>query len=132
VLTVMHIPVPRSAPSKQFARVVLIGVDGRETPLEIRTIRDVATHAIPERAAPGARVAFLGISTSDVRGGGQTSSQTVSAVFAVALDVPPGIGTIRALRLEAGDGPMEVPLFYAVTFELDEPDPVQPGLRAAR
>jgi len=85
----MHIPVQRSAPPKQFARVVLIGVDGRETSLEIRTKRDVTTHSIPERAEPSAHIAYFGIGTSDVRGGGQTSSQTVSAAFAVASTFPP-------------------------------------------
>ena len=67
-----------------------------------------------------------------MRSGGYTSSQTYSATFAVALEVPPGIGTIRALRLEAGEGPMEAPLFYAVTFELDEADRALPCMHAAR
>jgi hypothetical protein len=56
------------------------------------------------------------MNSEGVRTGGDPA-QPWSAVYAVALDVPPGTGPIRALRFDVADGPMEAPLFFAVTLE---------------
>lgn len=123
VLAFMHIPMDRGMPPRTFARVVLIGADGRETPLAIRTVRDVVTDVDPNRAAPPARIAFASSSSALVREGGSVGPS--SNVYAVTLDVPDGIGPIRGLRFDAADGPMEAPLFYAATLERDS-DPSRP------
>ena len=119
VLAFMHIPMERGVPPRTFAHVALIGADGRETPLEIRTVRDVATDVIANRGAPGAHIAFSGVSSAFVRGG--ESAEPMSNVYAVSLDVPPGTGPIRGLRFDVADGPMEAPLFYAATLERATP-----------
>jgi WD40 repeat protein len=117
VLAFMHIPMNSGVPQRAFAYVVLLGADGRETRLEIRTVRDVVTHdANPKTAAPTARIARVGMNSESVRSGGDPA-QPWSAVYAVALDVPPGTGPIRALRFDVADGPMEAPLFFAATLE---------------
>jgi WD40 repeat protein len=118
VLAFMHIPMNLDVPSRPFARVVLIGADGHETPLEIRTIRDVITHAFGPKAFPssGARVALLATEGQQIRAGGDPG-QPRSSVYAVTLEVPKGAGKIRGLRFDVADGPMEAPLFYAATLE---------------
>lgn len=117
VLAFMHIPMNNGVPPRAFAYVVLLGADGRETRLEIRTVRDVVTdNAGPKTAAPTARIARVGTDSESVRTGGDPA-QPWSAVYAVALDVPPGTGPIRALRFDVADGPMEAPLFFAATLE---------------
>lgn len=117
VLAFMHIPMNSGVPPRAFAYVVLLGADGRETRLEIRTVRDVVTHgANPKTAALTARIARVGMNSESVRTGGDPA-QPWSAVYAVALDVPPGTGPIRALRFDVADGPMEAPLFFAATLE---------------
>lgn len=115
VLAYMHIPMNRGMPARAFAYVVLIGTNGRETRLEIRTVRDVVTHFDPGSAAPGARIAFSGTDSATSRAGAPVGPW--SNVYAVALDVPPGTGPIHGLRFDIADGPMEAPLFYAATLE---------------
>jgi len=130
VLAFMHIPMYRGIPPRAFGYVVLIGADGRETRLEIRTVRDVVTHGTnPKTAWPTARVARVGMDSESVRTGGDPA-QPWSAVYAVALDVPPGTGPIRALRFDVADGPMEAPLFFAATLE--RADTAEVRLHASR
>lgn len=130
VLALMHIPMPRGTPPRTFAWIVLIGTDGRETRLEIRTVRDVVTHGInPKTAAPTARIARVGMDSESVRTGGDPA-QPWSGMYAVALDVPSGIGPIRGLRFDVADGPMEAPLFFAATLERADAAGLQP--RASR
>lgn len=117
VLAFMHIPMNGGVPPRAFAYVVLIGRGGRETRLEIRTVRDVVTHGTnPKTAAPSARVARVGMDSESVRMGGDPA-QPWSTVYAVALDVPSTVGPIRGLRFDVADGPMEAPLIYAATLE---------------
>ncbi|MBS0430898.1 MAG: protein kinase [Proteobacteria bacterium] len=123
VLAFMHIPMNGNEPSRAFAEVVLIGADGHETRLEIRTVRDVATDVGPDAAARSARVAFAGVSSAFARGG--VSMDPGSDVYAVALDVPAKTGPIRGLRFDVPDGPMEAPLLYAATLERADDSPVE-------
>ncbi len=117
VLAFMHIPMNRGQPPRAFAWVVLIGADGRETRLEIRTVRDVVTHGSnPKWAAPSLRIAWIDVESESVRTGADPA-QPWSATYAVSLDVPPGTGPIRGLRFDVADGPMEAPLLYAATLE---------------
>jgi WD40 repeat protein len=119
LLMLVHIPVdPRQGPSRA-ATVVLRDAAGRETPLEVRMIRDVVTRGQPDLAMPSARIGWIGVSGPELRGGEVRASDTTSFVYAVSLDVPPGTGPVHELRLETRDGPMEAPLFYAVTLERD-------------
>jgi hypothetical protein len=122
VLAFMHTPLDRGAPSRPFARVVLRGADGRETVLEIRTLRDVVTDVSPNLAAPSARIAWAGVSSEFVRSGGSVTQPTSDA-YAVTLEVPPGTGPIRGLRFEAVNGAPEAPLFYAATLEREPAGP---------
>jgi WD40 repeat protein len=115
VLALMHIPINRDVPPRAFAYVVLIGADGRETRLEIRTLRDVVTDLDSNLGAPSVRIAFASSSSALVRQGWFVGPS--SNVYAVTLDVPPGTGPIRGLRFDVADGPMEAPLFYAATLE---------------
>ncbi|MBS0557026.1 MAG: protein kinase [Proteobacteria bacterium] len=115
VLAFMHTPMEHGIPPRTFARVVLIGADGRETALEIRTLRDVVTDGNPNRAASTARIAFVGIPSAHIRNG--LADDPVSATYAVTLDVPASVGPIRGLRFDAPQGPMEAPLLYAATLE---------------
>jgi hypothetical protein len=126
VLAFMHTPLDRGAPSRPFARVVLTYADGREAALEIRTLRDVVTDVNPNLAAPGARIAWAGVSSEFVRGGGSVAQPT-SDVYAVTLAVPPDTGPIRGLRFEAVDGALEAPLFYAATLEREPAGPRLPA-----
>lgn len=116
VLVFMHSPVATGATPQAFARVVLVGATGRETPLQILSVRDVVTDNLPERAAASARIAFAGTSSALVRSG--QDAQPVSNVYAVALEVPAGVGPICGVRFEVAAGSMEAPLFYAATLEL--------------
>ncbi|HKT41280.1 MAG TPA: WD40 repeat domain-containing serine/threonine protein kinase [Rhodanobacteraceae bacterium] len=116
VLAFMQIPMDHGMPPRAFARVVLIGTDGRETSLEIRTVRDVVTTSDPNVAALSARIAFASSSSALVRLFGMAVGPS-SNVYAVTLDVPPGTGPISGLRFDVADGPMEAPLFYAATLE---------------
>jgi WD40 repeat protein len=119
VLCFMHIPMNPGEPSRAFADVVLIGTDGRETRLEIRTVRDVVTDVGPDTAARSARVAFIGVSSAFAREGAPLVPP-LSYVYTVALDVPATAGPIRGLRFDVPDGPMEAPLFYAATLERED------------
>ncbi len=117
LLAFMHIPMNKGLPPRDFAHVVLIGADGRETRLDVRTVRDVVTHYRNPKAVPAStRIALTGTDSSSIRAGGDPM-QWYSSTYAVALDVPPDTGPIRGLRLDVADGPMEAPLFYAVTLE---------------
>ncbi len=125
VLAFMHIPMNGGVPPRAFAYVVLIGQDGREIRLEIRTVRDVVTHGTnPKTAAPSARIARVGMDSESVRMG-DDPAQPWSAVYAVALDVPSTVGSIRGLRFDVADGPMEAPLLFAATLE--RAGPATPG-----
>lgn len=121
VLTHMHIPLRPNAPPTTYANVVLIDQSGRETRLEIRTYEHVVTHWQTEMALPSARIGWAGIDSGSVIGGYATSSQVGSYTYAVSLDVPAELGPIEGLFLETGDGPMEAPLFHAVTLERLDP-----------
>lgn len=117
VLAFMHIPMEGGVPSRPFAHVVLIGADGRETPLEVRTIRDIVTHGVaPKAFRTGARAALAATESEAVRTGDDPMAPDHS-VYAVSLDVPAGTGAISGLRFDAPAGPMEAPLFYAATLE---------------
>jgi hypothetical protein len=98
--------------------VVLVGRDGREHALAPMTQRDVVDHWQSPRT-PSSRVAWIGVFPATSRGG-STPAQTVSRVYAVALDVPPSSGPLAFVRLEAPDGPLEAPLVYAVTLERND------------
>lgn len=120
VLALMHIPVNEGAPPRDFAYVVLLGANGRETRLSIRSVRDVVTDMSPGLAQSGARVAFADSPSAFVRGGDPV--QPTSNVFAVSLDIPSTTGPIRGLRFDVPQGPMEAPLLYAATLERAEAD----------
>jgi hypothetical protein len=127
----VHIPIDlRQGPSRA-ATVVLRDAAGGETPLEVQMTRDVVTRGQPELALPSARIGWIGVSGADLRGGDTRASDTVSFVYAVSLDVPPGTGPVHGLRLETRDGPMEAPLFYAVTLERDAPGAAADSTREA-
>jgi WD40 repeat protein len=119
VLTHMHIPVRRGAPPSTYANVVLIDQRGRESRLEIRIHEHVVTHWMAGVASPSARIGWAGIDSGSVISGFATSSQIGSYTYAVSLDVPPEVGPVVGLFLETGSGPMEAPLFHAVTLERD-------------
>jgi len=125
VLAFMHTPMERGIPPRTFARVVLIGADGRETALEIRTVRDVVTDGNPNRAASTARIAFVGVPSAHIRNG--LADEPASATYAVTLDVPVSAGPIRGLRFDAPQGPMEAPLLYAATLERADANPKHEG-----
>jgi hypothetical protein len=117
----IHIPLdPRNGRSRA-ATVWLGDREGREHELEVLMLRHVVTSGQHDLAEPGARIAWLGASGAELRGGDMTASETGSFVYAVSLDVPAEVGPIHALRLETRDGPMEAPLFYAITLERDPP-----------
>lgn len=115
-LMLVHIPVDPRQPPSRAATVVLGDAAGKETPLEVQMLRDVVTRGQPGLARPSARIGWLGVSGTELRGGTR-ASDTTSVVYAVSLDVPAGTGPVQSLRLETRDGPMEAPLFYAVTLE---------------
>jgi hypothetical protein len=117
LLAFMHIPMGKDVPPRTFAHVVLIGADGRETRLDVRTVHDVVTHYRNPKAIPAsARVALIGTDSSSIRGGGDPM-RWQSITYAVTLDIPRAAGPIRGLRFDVADGPMEAPLFYAATLE---------------
>jgi WD40 repeat protein len=119
VLMAVHIPIdPRQGPSRA-ATVVLRDAAGGETSLEVQMTRDVVTRGQPDLALPSARIGWIGVSGPELRGGEVRASDTTSFVYAVSLDVPAGTPPVHELRLETRDGPMEAPLFYAVTLERD-------------
>ncbi len=117
-LMFVHVPTRPNTPPRQAGRVLLRHDDGRESVLEIMSVRDVVTHWQPELAAPTARVARSGNATTSLRYG-SPGVQLDSHVYAVSLDLAPGSAPVTGLRLGIGDGPMEAPLFYAVTLEID-------------
>jgi WD40 repeat protein len=119
VLMTVHIPIDARQGRSRAATVVLLDRDGREHALEIQMLRDVSMRTTPALAEPGARIGWIGTSGADLRDGDATASDTTSFVYAVSLDVPPGTPAVHGLRLETRDGPMEAPLFYAVTLERD-------------
>jgi hypothetical protein len=122
VLMLLHIPMrPEAAPSRA-GMVELKRADGSLAELEIRSRRDVVTHWQPDLAEPSARVAWRGVSPTSLRAGERFHD---SHIYHVVLDVPPG-APVTALRLGIGDGPMEAPLFYAVTLEVDAEKEVRP------
>jgi WD40 repeat protein len=115
VLAFMHTPGNRGVPPRTFARVVLIAGDGHETPLEIRTVRDIVTNGNPNGGARSVRIAWIGPDSSTVRAG-QPALPMVHT-HAVTLEVPATTGPIRGLRFDVADGPLEAPLFFAATLE---------------
>jgi hypothetical protein len=117
LLMAIHIPIDRRQGRSRAATVVLMDRDGREVGLEIQMVRDVVTQELPALAEPTARIGLLNVSGANLRGGEMTASETAGVAYAVSLDVPPGTPEVYGLRLEARDGPMEAPLFYAVTLE---------------
>lgn len=123
VLMLSHIEIPQDAPPRRAAAVVLIGADGRESSLEIQTVRDISMHLQPEKGGPTARIGWVGPWVSATRMGYDGEPGLRSHVYAVSLDVPADVGMVRGLRLETADGPMEAPLFYAVTLETAPPEP---------
>lgn len=124
LLMLMPIPMSPQQGSHITARALLIDDRGQQASLPIWTRRDVVNHLQPERADPGARVGWLGISSTAVRTGNYSSHHTISHLYAVTLDLPPTLGTLRSLQFEVGDGDMEAPLFYAATLE--RAGPAQP------
>ncbi|MBK9655153.1 MAG: hypothetical protein IPO66_06660 [Rhodanobacteraceae bacterium] len=125
VLMLVHIPMPPNAPPRRAAQVLLRHSDGRESTLEIMSVRDVVTNWQPDMAAPSARVAWIGSQPTALRSG-SGGGFLFSYVYAVSLDLPPGSAPVKGLQLTIGDGPMEAPLFYAVTLEVD---PAGEGVR---
>jgi hypothetical protein len=119
VLMLLHVPMRPNTPPRRAGVVQLRHADGRESTLEIQTFRDVVTHWQPDLARPEARVAWRGDSPTSLRSG--NINEFASHVYAVGLDLEPGSAPVTALRLGIGDGPMEAPLFYAVTLEVDAP-----------
>lgn len=119
----INVPIARNAPPKVAAQVRLVGTDGREHALDILTRKHLVTSGwdLESLLEPGARIAWGGIGAGMVREGWSTSSDAHAGLFAVALDVPPGTGPLRGLRLAIGDGPIEAPLVYAVTLERAAP-----------
>ncbi len=117
LLMAIHIPIDRRQGRSRAATVVLIDRDGREVGLEIQMVRDVVTQGMSALAEPTARIGWLNVSGANLRGGEITASETAADAYAVSLDVPPGTPPVHGLRLETRDGPMEAPLFYAVTLE---------------
>ena len=100
-------------------RVVLIGSDGRETPLEMVTRRDITSLGGFDLAEPTARVALLVASTQEAREAGAPGEYTPWILFAPRLEVPAGLPPTVAIRLEAASsGVMMIP---AVTLEARSP-----------
>lgn len=114
VLMLLHVPMRPKAPPRRAGVLELRRADGTHATLEIQSVRDVVTHWQPELAAASARVAWRGASPTSLREG---ENWFASHIYHVVLDVPPG-APVTGLRLGIGDGPMEAPLFYAVTLEL--------------
>jgi hypothetical protein len=119
-LLLRHVPHSARDQPREQAYVVLRTRDGREHRLPIVHMRDVVQHAMPhtmDAAQARGRIAWSGVHGSAVRSGEFSSSHTPSHAWAVPLDVPPTLGEISALRLEVAAGPIEAPLFYAITLE---------------
>ena len=114
VLMLLHVPMRPRAPPNRAGMVEVQRADGSVETLEILARRDVVTHWQPDLAEPSARVAWRGVSPTALRAGENFHD---SHIYHVALDLPSG-APVTALRLGIGDGPMEAPLFYAVTLEL--------------
>ncbi len=120
VLMMLHIPLRPNAPPRRAGLVEVREIDGREYRLEIMTMRDVVTTWQPELAAPSAKVAWIGAMPSGLRAG--EDGKFGAHVYAVTLELPAGAAAISALRLGIGDGPMEAPLYYALTLESAVPN----------
>lgn len=116
LLMLVHIPIDHRKERSRAATVALLDVAGRRTELEVQMVRDVVTQSLPEFADPSARIGWIGVSGRDLRAGA-SAGETSMFVYAVSLDVPPGTPPVQGLVLETRDGPMEAPLFYAVTLE---------------
>lgn len=114
VLMLLHVPMRPRAPPNRAGMVEVQRADGSVETLEILARRDVVTHWQPDLAEPSARVAWRGVSPTALRAGENFHD---SHIYHVELDLPSG-APVTALRLGIGDGPMEAPLFYAVTLEL--------------
>jgi WD40 repeat protein len=117
VLMLIHIPMRPDSPPRRAGQVLVRHSDGRENALEIMSVRDVVTNWQPDLAAPSARVAWIGSQPTSLRTG-SGAGFLYSYAYAVSLDLPPGSAPVTALRLTIGDGPMEAPLYYAVTLEV--------------
>lgn len=120
VLMLVHIPMPPNPPPRRAGQVLLRHSDGGESALQIMTVRDVVTNWQPDLAAPSARVAWIGAQATTQRNG-SGGALLDSHVYAVSLDLAPDSAPVTGLRLTIGDGPMEAPMFYAVTLEIDPP-----------
>jgi hypothetical protein len=116
VLMLLHVPMRSGTPPRVAGRVRVREQGGREHALEILSVRDVVTHWQPDLAAPEARVAWRGNSPTHLRDG--DPYWRASHFYAVTLTTDPEWPALEALRLEIGDGPMEAPLYYAVTLEV--------------
>jgi len=120
-LVLIHIPIDVRNGNSRAATVVLLDRDGKETELEIQMVRDVVTRGLPQLAGPSARIGWVGLSGADIQGGDGNVSEPLSFAYAVSLEVPAGTGPVHALRVETRDGPMEAPLFLAITLETEPP-----------
>ena len=109
-------PHARTAPPRHLASVVVRNQQGKEFDLPIYLMRHVAQHAIPS-ALPGARIAWSGVHAAAVSTGDFSSSHTPSHLYHVELELPADAGRIIGLNLRVAEGPMESPLFYAVTLQ---------------
>ena len=116
VLMLQHVPHARTAPPRHLASVVVRNQQGKEFDLPIYLMRHVAQHAIPS-ALPGARIAWSGVHAAAVSTGDFSSSHTPSHLYHVELELPADAGRIIGLNLRVAEGPMESPLFYAVTLQ---------------
>jgi hypothetical protein len=112
-----HIPMRIGEEPRVAGRIWLRDQHGAERALDIFTQQHVVTSSIAAAARGTARVGWYGVFPSAIRLGGAALSDVVSWAFLVSLDVPAELGPITALRLGVGDGPMEAPLYYAVTLE---------------
>lgn len=117
LLMLHHIPMRIGEQPRVAGQVWLRDQEGRERALDILTQEHVLTNWLADAARGKARVGWYGVFPSAIRTGGATLSDVVGGAFLVSLDVPDELGPITALRLGVGDGPMEAPLYYAVTLE---------------
>ncbi|MBX3726748.1 MAG: protein kinase [Xanthomonadales bacterium] len=123
-LVMQLVPVSPRQPPRRFVELVLSGAGGGEHALEVLLGRHVTTLSLDSALVPDARLGWVGVFPASLREGHGAVTHTGAHVYLASLDVPPGVGPIRGLRLRAGQGSMEAPMVYAVTLEID------PGLPA--
>jgi WD40 repeat protein len=120
LLMLHHIPMRPGDPPRVAARVRVRDAQGEERDLDIYSQRHVLTQSMIDAAKGSARVAWAGVFPAAVRFGSAALNDFVGGAFMVSLDIPPELGEIDGLRFSIGEGPMEAPLFYAATLELDQ------------